>query len=179
VESLVTALGGFPIVVKLLESTHGSGVLLARTYSETDTLLATFHRLRERVILQEFIAEAKGRDIRAFVVGNRVIACMERQAPEGEFRSNLHRGGSATPARLSDAEQEIVLQATRCMGLGIAGVDLLRTPRGPLVLEVNASPGLEGIEGITGVDVAAAMADQVVKGIKQYQRRQRKDLPKT
>lgn len=156
-ENLVTVinqLGGMPVVIKLLESTHGVGVILAETLKSAESTIEAFQKLRERVIIQEFIEEAKGADVRVLVVAGQVVAAMKRQAKPGEFRSNLHRGASAEMVRLTEQEKEVVLRSTKVMGLDIAGVDILRSKRGPLVMEINASPGLEGIETITRVDVA-------------------------
>ncbi len=173
---LIESVGGLPVVIKLLESTHGIGVLLAETYRSAASTVEAFQRLRERVLVQEFIREAGGADIRALVVAGEVVAAMKRQAREGEFRSNLHRGGSASPEALTEAETEAVTTAVQAMGLDIAGVDLLRSRRGPLIMEVNASPGLEGIETITGVSVADRIIrylEQSVRGRKQARRKMR------
>lgn len=152
--SVIDRLGGFPVVIKLLEGTHGIGVILAETLKSAEATIEAFQKLKERVIIQEFIAEARGADIRAIVIAGQVVASMKRQAKAGEFRSNLHRGATATPVQLTKQEEEIVIKATKVMGLEIAGVDLLRSERGPLIMEINASPGLEGIETTTGTDVA-------------------------
>lgn len=163
---LLGMLGKPPHVIKLNEGTQGNGVILAESASASRGIIEAFRGLYANFVVQEFIAEAKGADLRCFVVGDRVVAAMRRQAGEGEFRSNLHRGGKASPVSLSEAEIETARRAARIMGLGVAGVDLLRSNRGPLVLEVNSSPGLEGIEGATGVDVAAeiiALAEQGVR----------------
>lgn len=156
---LVEKLGGAPVVIKMLESTHGIGVILAESLQTAVSLAEVFAKLNQPVILQEYIAEAAGSDIRAFVVGRSVVASMMRVAAPGEFRSNLHRGAEAYPIKLTQLETNIVLKATRLLGLQIAGVDILRSNRGPLVIEVNASPGLEGIENTTGVDIAGAIID--------------------
>lgn len=153
-EDLIEMLGEAPHVIKLVEGTQGQGVVLSDTRSASQSLIEAFRGLRAHFLLQEFIREAKGADLRVFVVGGRVVAAMLRQAKPGEFRSNLHRGGRATQVRLSAEERRTALRAARTMGLGIAGVDLLRSDRGPLLLEVNSSPGLEGIEGASGIDVA-------------------------
>lgn len=151
---VIDRVGGLPVVVKLLESTHGVGVLLTETFHSVEATVRAFQQLGQRVIIQEFIREAGGADVRALVVAGRVVAGMKRQASDGEFRSNLHRGAKATPEQLSPEEETLALRATRAMGLDVAGVDLIRSRRGPLIMEVNASPGLEGIEKVTGVDVA-------------------------
>ncbi len=165
---LIDKLGGAPVVVKLLESTHGIGVVLAENKKTAISIVEAFSKTNQRVIVQEFIEEAEGADIRAFVVGGQVVAAMKRQAIDGEFRSNLHRGATALPVRLDEEEQQMVTKATRVMGLDVAGVDLLRSKRGTLVLEVNASPGLEGIEGATGVNIAVAIIDYVNRRCKKW-----------
>lgn len=156
-EDVLGLLGGFPVVIKLLESTHGVGVMLADNLRSAEATIEAFQKLNERVLIQEYIAESHGADIRALVVGGRVVASMKRQAQPGEFRSNLHRGAKAQRIDLSKEEEKAVIQAAQVMGLDVAGVDILQSSRGPLVMEVNASPGLEGIEGVTKVDVAGAI----------------------
>ncbi|MBK7233897.1 MAG: RimK family alpha-L-glutamate ligase [Saprospiraceae bacterium] len=141
-------------VVKLLASTQGLGVMLAQSKSQAVSIVEGFHRVGHDVIIQEFIADAKGSDIRAFVVDGEIVGSMIRQAQPGEFRSNIHRGASSVKVKLSTAERDLALKATSILGLHIAGVDILRSKRGPLILEVNASPGLEGIEGTTGVNIS-------------------------
>ena len=158
---LIHAVGGLPIVIKLLEGTHGTGVLLAENKQQAFSMVEAFQKLKERILIQEFIKEADGADIRALVVGNNVVAVMKRQAGKGEFRSNLHRGAIATRDKLTEAEKEVVKKTVQVMGLEVAGVDLLRSERGPLIMEVNASPGLEGIETTTGVDVAGKIIDHL------------------
>ncbi len=168
--AVVESVGGLPVIIKVLESTHGAGVMLARTHRRMASLVRGMRQVGQRIIVQEFIEEAKGADIRALVVDKQVVAVMKRQARHGEFRSNLHQGGKATPDELSPEETELVLRSVEAVGLDIAGVDILRSRRGPLVMEVNASPGLEGIEKTTGIDVAGAIVDFVER---QYaQRRQ-------
>lgn len=159
INDLLNMVGGVPVVIKLLEGTQGIGVMLAETKKAAKAILEAFYGIEKNVLVQEYIAEAKGADIRAIVVGNEVVGAMKRQALEGEFRSNLHRGGTAVPIKLSRAEKETALKAAKAMGLNIAGVDLLQSERGPLVLEVNSSPGLEGIEKATGKDIAAKIID--------------------
>src|SRR5690606_25606421 len=156
-------LGKPPHVVKLNEGTQGAGVILAEHANASKSVIEAFRGLYANFLVQEFIGEAKGSDIRCFVVGSQVVAAMRRQAPRGEFRSNLHRGGTARAAEISDVERETAIRAARVLGLGVAGVDLPRSRRGPLVLEVNSSPGLEGIEGATGKDVAGLIIDYVVQ----------------
>jgi len=154
VQTPIEAVGGAPCVIKLLEGTQGLGVVLAETKKAAESVLEAFNGLQARVIVQEFIKEAKGADIRVLVIGERVVGAMKRQGKDGEFRSNLHRGGSAEIIELSDKEERAAIKAARSMGLGVAGVDLLQSDRGPLILEVNSSPGLEGIEAATGLDIA-------------------------
>jgi ribosomal protein S6--L-glutamate ligase len=151
---VLTMLGDPPHVIKLNEGSQGTGVVLAEKRSASQSVVEAFRGLYANFLVQEFIAESKGCDLRCFVVDGKVVAAMQREASPGEFRANLHRGGSASAAKLSVAEKRIAVRAAAALGLGIAGVDLLRSNRGPLLLEVNASPGLEGIEAATGVDVA-------------------------
>ena len=153
-KDVIKSVGGTPLVIKLLEGTQGLGVVLAETDNAAESVLEAFNGLKARVIAQEFIKEAKGADIRVFIVDGTVVGAMKRQGKEGEFRSNLHRGGTAEIIKLSIDEENAALKAARVMGLGVAGVDLLQSARGPLILEVNSSPGLEGIESATGVDIA-------------------------
>jgi ribosomal protein S6--L-glutamate ligase len=153
-DDILQMVGGAPVVIKLLEGTQGIGVVLGETHKAAKSVIEAFHGAQINILVQEFIKEAEGHDIRAFVVGRKIVATMERAGPEGEFRSNLHRGGSASMAELSDAERVAALKACQSMGLNVAGVDMLRSKRGPVVMEVNSSPGLEGIEGATGRDVA-------------------------
>ncbi len=162
---LLDMLGDAPHVIKLNEGAQGAGVLLAEKRSASQSVIEAFRGLYANFLVQEFIREAKGADVRCFVIGGKVVAAMCRQARDGEFRSNLHRGGSATPVELSEDEIAIALQAARSMGLNVAGVDLLRSKRGALVLEVNSSPGLEGIEGVTGVDVATAIIKHLERSV--------------
>lgn len=151
------------LIVKLLEGTQGIGVVLAEDKSQAESIMAAFNRLRKRFLVQEFIKESKGSDIRAFVVGDKVVASMKRQAVGDEFRSNLHRGGFGTEVQLSEEERETALKAASILKLKVAGVDILRSNRGPLLLEVNPSPGLEGIEKTTGVDIASKIINLVAK----------------
>ncbi len=154
---LIRTCGGAPLVIKLLEGTQGVGVVLAETTKAAESVIEAFRGLKANILVQEFIAEAGGADLRCFVVGDKVVASILRQAQEGEFRSNLHRGGSASVVRISPEERSSAVRAARIMGLNVAGVDLLRSNHGPLVMEVNSSPGLEGIETTTGKDVAGAI----------------------
>jgi ribosomal protein S6--L-glutamate ligase len=160
---LLTMLGEPPHVIKLNEGAQGQGVMLAEKRGAALGMIEAFRSLYANFLVQEFIREADGADLRCFVVGDHVVAAMRRQAPEGDFRANIHRGGSASSVTLSALEVETAVRAARVMGLGVAGVDLLRSARGPLVLEVNSSPGLEGIEGASGVDVAGAIVDHVAR----------------
>jgi ribosomal protein S6--L-glutamate ligase len=164
---LLDMLGPPPHVIKLTEGAQGAGVILAERKSSSRSVIEALRGLYANFLVQEFIAEAKGADVRCLVVGGRVVASMRRQAPKGEFRSNLHRGGSARAVEITDEERETAIRAAATLGLGVAGVDLLRSDRGPLVLEVNASPGLEGIEGATGLDVAGAMIEYVERRLKR------------
>lgn len=154
VDHLVESVGGVPIVLKLLEGTQGLGVVLAETQNAATSILEAFNGLNARVIAQEFIKEAGGADIRVFIVDGKIVGAMKRQGKKGEFRSNLHRGGTATIIELTDEEEKAALKAAKAMGLGIAGVDMLQSSHGPLILEVNSSPGLEGIEAATKTDIA-------------------------
>jgi ribosomal protein S6--L-glutamate ligase len=156
-DRLVEEVGGLPVIVKLIQGTQGIGVMIARTMEEAVTLLNTFWDLGHDVLLQRFVAESEGRDVRAFVVGDQVVAAMRRQARAGEFRSNIHRGGEGTPVELSAPLAATAVRAARILGLEVAGVDLLESSAGPLIVEVNSSPGFEGIEGATGLDVAATI----------------------
>lgn len=169
-DHLLNLLGKPPHIVKLVEGTQGAGVVLAEKISASRSLIEAFRGLYANFLMQEFIGESRGADVRCLVVGRKVVAAMRRQAAGGEFRSNLHRGGSASSTRLNAAETETAVRAAATMGLSVAGVDLLRSNRGPLVLEVNSSPGLEGIEGATGVDVAGEMIDYLVARVRRERR---------
>ena len=158
---MIDMAGVSSLVVKLVEGTQGIGVVLAETRQAAESVVDAFRGLNAHILVQEYIKEAKGRDIRCFVVGDEVVAAIERRAKEGDFRSNLHRGGVATIASITPREREIALKAARTMGLDVAGVDILRADRGPLVMEVNASPGLEGVEKTTGIDIAGKMIQWV------------------
>ena len=159
IDGLIETVGGAPLVIKLLEGTQGIGVVLAETYQAAKSVIEAFRGLDANILVQEFIKEAGGADLRCFVVEDQVIAGMKRQGAEGEFRSNLHRGGNAEEAVLSPEETETAIRAAKAMGLQVAGVDLLRSNHGPVVMEVNSSPGLEGIEKATGIDVAGKIID--------------------
>lgn len=169
-DELIEFVKGAPLIVKLVESTQGKGVVLAETDKAAEGVINAFRGLNANFLVQEYIAEAKGSDIRCFVVGDKVVAAMQRTAKEGDFRSNLHRGGSADKLNLTKEERMLALKAANVMGLNMAGVDLIRSVHGPLVLEVNPSPGLEGIEKVTGKDVAnmiiAFMEKDILKNVK-------------
>lgn len=156
---LLSMLGPPPHVIKLNEGAQGAGVMLTEKPSASRSVVEALRGLYASFVVQEFIGEAEGADLRCFVVGDEVVASMRRQAPEGDFRSNLHRGGTALLAEATEEERAVAIRAARVLGLGVAGVDLIRAQRGPLVLEVNSTPGLEGIEGVCGVDVAGRIVD--------------------
>ncbi|MCU4674592.1 30S ribosomal protein S6--L-glutamate ligase [Catenovulum sp. 2E275] len=168
ISDLIQGVGGAPVVIKLLEGTQGIGVVLADTEKAATSIIEAFMGLQANILVQEFIKEAGGADIRCLVVGGKVVAAMKRQAGEGEFRSNLHRGGTAELVRLSKDERATAINAAKVMGLNVCGVDLLRSNRGPVVMEVNSSPGLEGIEKATGKDVASMVIDFIEKNAKPY-----------
>jgi ribosomal protein S6--L-glutamate ligase len=159
VDDLIKMVGGAPLVIKLLEGTQGIGVVLAETEQAAESVIEAFMGMKANILVQEFIKDAGGADIRCFVVGDKVVASMKRQGKEGEFRSNLHRGGSANLIRISPLERATAVRAAKTMGLNVCGVDLLRSNHGPVVMEVNSSPGLEGIESATGKDIASMIID--------------------
>ncbi|QGS59460.1 30S ribosomal protein S6--L-glutamate ligase [Shewanella algae] len=163
IPDLIDMVGGAPLVIKLLEGTQGIGVVLAETRKAAESVIEAFMGLKANIMVQEYIKEAQGADIRCFVLGDKVITAMKRQALPGEFRSNLHRGGTATLVKLSPEERSIAVRAAKTMGLNVAGVDILRSNHGPVVMEVNSSPGLEGIEAATGKDVAGAIIEFIAK----------------
>ncbi len=163
VKDLLDMVGGAPVVIKLLEGTQGIGVVLAETRKAAESVIEAFMGLKANIMVQEYIKEAGGADIRCFVIGDKVIAAMKRQGAEGEFRSNLHRGGSASLIKITPQERKTAIEAAKIMGLNVAGVDLLRSARGPLVMEVNSSPGLEGIEAATGKDIAGMIVEFIEK----------------
>lgn len=169
IPDLIEMVGGAPLVIKLLEGTQGIGVVLAETRTAAESVIDAFMGLNAHILVQEYIREANGADIRCFVVGDKVVAAMKRQAKAGEFRSNLHRGGTATKITLSPEERRTALAAAKTMGLAVAGVDLLRSNHGPVVMEVNSSPGLEGIENTTGKDVAGLIISYLEKEVSRYQ----------
>jgi ribosomal protein S6--L-glutamate ligase len=169
VDDLINMVGGVPLVIKLLEGTQGIGVVLAETKKAASSVIEAFYGLGNNILIQEYIKEAKGTDIRAFVVDGKVVGAMKRTAKEGEFRSNLHRGGSAEIVTLTRKERETAVAAAKAMGLTMAGVDMLPSARGPLILEVNSSPGLEGIEKATNKDIAS----EIIKYLEtQYEAKQ-------
>ncbi|MBT4878272.1 MAG: 30S ribosomal protein S6--L-glutamate ligase, partial [Alphaproteobacteria bacterium] len=158
-KELIKMVGGAPLVIKLLEGTQGKGVVLAETNKAAESVISAFKSLKANILVQEFVKEAEGRDVRCFVIGNKVVAAIERVAAPGEFRANLHLGGSAGLVKLSSAEKKTAINAAKAMDLKVAGVDIVRSKNGPKVLEVNSSPGLEGVESITGIDLAALMIE--------------------
>ncbi len=161
IDNVLEQVGGAPVVIKLLEGTQGIGVILAETHKSAKSVIESFLALKANILVQEFIKEAGGADIRAFIVDGKIVGAMKRQGAPGEFRSNLHRGGKANVLELSKEERETAIKAAKKLGLAIAGVDMLQSARGPLVMEVNSSPGLEGIEGATGVDIAGKIIEYV------------------
>lgn len=169
IEDQIKILGGTPVVIKLQEGTHGLGVILAESRKSAKSIIDTFYKMDTSILLQKYIAEANGEDIRIFVVGNQVVASMKRSSTMEEFRSNVHRGADTEAVAISEKEKEIALNAAKYLGLGVAGVDLIRSKSGPLLLEVNASPGLHGIETTTAVNVAR----EIIKYVEQYARRKR------
>jgi len=163
-EKIIDTVGGFPFIIKHLEGTQGHGVFLIKNLKQANDIIQVEQSANKKIIFQEFIEESNGADIRAFVVGNKVIAAMKRQAKAGEFRSNLHQGGKGLNIELSPEEKEAAIQATKAMELGVAGVDMLQSKRGPLIIEVNASPGLEGIEKTTKINIA----EEIIKYIEEH-----------
>ncbi|NAS10899.1 RimK family alpha-L-glutamate ligase [Poritiphilus flavus] len=170
IEAQIKILGGTPVIIKLQEGTQGLGVILAETEKSAKSIIDTFYKMDTSILIQRYIEEANGEDIRIIVVGNKVVASMKRSSALGDFRANVHRGGETVAVKPSAKEQYIALNATKFLGLGVAGVDLLRSNKGPLLIEVNASPGLKGIEAATGVNVAK----EIIKYVEQNGRRRRK-----
>ncbi|MFS4492835.1 RimK family alpha-L-glutamate ligase [Maribacter sp. 2308TA10-17] len=166
----IEILGGVPVIIKLQEGTQGLGVILAETKKSAKSIIDTFYKMDTSILIQEYIEESNGEDIRIFVVGNKIVASMKRSSEVGEFRSNVHRGGNTEVIKPSPKEQQIALNATKYLGLGVAGVDLIRSKKGPLLIEVNASPGLQGIEAATGVNIAK----EIVLFVERNGRRRRK-----
>jgi ribosomal protein S6--L-glutamate ligase len=173
IKDLIKNVGGAPVVIKLLEGTQGIGVVLADTAKAAESIIEAFMGLKANILVQEFIKEAGGADIRCLVIGGRVVAAMKRQGAEGEFRSNLHRGGSAEVVKLTKEERATAINAAKVMGLNFCGVDLLQSQNGPMVMEVNSSPGLEGIEKATGKNVAGMVFDFIEKNAKQHHNKTR------
>jgi ribosomal protein S6--L-glutamate ligase len=173
VQDLIKMVRGAPLVIKLLEGTQGIGVVLAETKKAAESVIEAFMGMKTNILVQEYIKEAGGSDIRCFVVNGKVVAAMRRQAPEGEFRSNLHRGGSAEVVRITPKERATAVRAAKVMGLNVAGVDILRSERGPLVMEVNSSPGLQGIETSTGKDIAGMIIEFLEKNARPHRTRTR------
>ena len=173
IQDLIKMLGGAPMVIKLLEGTQGIGVVLAETRKAAESVIEAFMGLKTNILVQEFIQEAGGADIRCFVIGNKVVASMMRQSAEGEFRSNLHRGGTASLVKITSRERATAIKAARVMGLNVAGVDILRSDRGPLVMEVNSSPGLEGIKEATDKDIAGMVVEFIEANAKPNKTRTR------
>lgn len=173
IDDLIKMVGGAPLVIKLLEGTQGVGVVLAETRKAAESVIQAFFGLKANIIVQEYIKEAGGADIRCLVLGDKVVAAMKRQAPPGEFRSNIHRGGSAEVIRITKEERKMAVEAAKAVGLKFAGVDLLRSERGPLIMEVNSSPGLEGIEKATGKDIAGMVIEYIEKNAKPITKKSR------
>jgi ribosomal protein S6--L-glutamate ligase len=173
VEHVIAMVGGAPLVIKLLEGTQGIGVVLAETPKAAESVIEAFLGLKANILVQEYIREAGGADIRCLVIGDKVVAAMKRQAKEGEFRSNLHRGGQGSAVKLTPKERSTAVRAARVIGLNVAGVDILRSNHGPVVMEVNSTPGLEGIEQVSGIDIAGLMVEFAEKTAKANHTRTR------
>lgn len=165
IPQVIDKLGGPPVIIKLLQGTQGKGVVLADTQPAAESVIEAFHGLDEQILIQQFVAQSEGTDIRALVVGGKVVAAMRRYAVRGEFRANLHRGGRAEPIKLDKPYKRTAIRAAKVLGLNVAGVDMLMTNEGPMVLEVNSSPGLEGIETTTKIDVAGAIIHYISKQV--------------
>jgi len=175
VNNLIEQVGGTPLIVKLLEGTQGLGVVLAETPAAARSVIEAFYGINANILVQEYIEEANGSDIRCIVIDGKVVAAFQRQGAEGEFRSNLHRGGSGTLITLKKSEKDAAIKAARALGLDIAGVDMLRSKRGPLILEVNSSPGLKGVEAATGIDVAGLIIEYIEKNVSKGNPNRKKD----
>ena len=167
IEEQIKIIGGTPVIIKLQEGTQGLGVILAETKKSAKSIIDTFYKMNTSILLQKYVEESNGEDIRIFVVGNKIVASMKRSSALGEFRSNVHRGGNTETIEPTPKEQFIALNAVKYLGLGVAGVDIIRSNQGPLLIEVNASPGLQGIEGATGVDIAKEIIKFVEKNAKR------------
>lgn len=169
---LIKMVGGSPLIVKLLEGTQGKGVVLAETKKAAESVINAFKSLNANILVQEFIKEANGKDLRCFVIDGKVVAAMQREAPPGEFRANIHLGGTGSVVKITKEERRLAIKAAKAMGLDVAGVDMIRSAKGPLLLEVNSSPGLEGIEGATGKDIARDMIKAIERNVaKKYSRK--------
>lgn len=179
IEDLIAEVGGAPMVIKLLEGTQGIGVVLAETHKAAESVIQAFMGLKANIMVQEFIKEAGGSDIRCFVIGDKVVSAMKRQSVEGEFRSNLHRGGSATQVRLTPEERSTAIRAAKIMGLNVCGVDLLRSNHGPVVMEVNSSPGLKGIETTSQLDIAGLIIEFAEKRLQTIDQSKEKSPTRT
>ena len=162
---LIKMVGGSPLIVKLLEGTQGKGVVLAETKKAAESVINAFKSLNANILVQEFIKEANGKDLRCFVIDGKVVAAMQREAPPGEFRANIHLGGTGSVVKITREERRLAIKAAKAMGLDVAGVDMIRSAKGPLLLEVNSSPGLEGIEGATGKDIARDMIKAIERNV--------------
>lgn len=173
IDSVINEVGGAPLVIKLLEGTQGKGVVLAETKKAAESVIQAFMQIGANILVQEYVKEAGGRDIRCFVIDGKVVAAMQRQAPQGEFRSNLHQGGSASLIKITPQERQVAIDSAKIMGLNVCGVDLIRSERGPLVMEVNSSPGLQGIESATGKNVAGMIIEFIEKNAKPHRTRTR------
>lgn len=178
IKNLIRQVGGAPLIIKLLEGTQGLGVVLAETEKAAQSVIEAFYGLSANILVQEFIPEAKSADIRAFVVDGKVVGAMKRQGAEGEFRSNIHRGGSGNLIELTEEEKAAAVNAASTMGLRVSGVDMLQSKRGPLIIEVNSSPGLQGIEKATDIDIASKIIKHVEKGVKRKEEKRRKKMVK-
>lgn len=173
IQDLIKIVGGPPLIIKLIEGTQGIGVVLAETKKAAESVVQAFMGVKANIIVQEFIKESNGEDIRCFVVGDKVVGAMRREAEVGEFRANVHRGGEAKPVKITSTERAVAVKAAKLMGLSMAGVDIIRSDRGPLVLEINSSPGLKGIEAATGKDIASAIVKHIEKNAKPISPRSR------
>lgn len=173
-KDMIKTVGGAPVVIKLLEGTQGRGVVLAETNKAAESVINAFKSLQANILVQEFIEESKGTDLRCFVIGDKVVASMERRAAEGEFRANIHLGGSGHKVKITPSERKISVAAAKCVGLKVCGVDLIRSTDGPKVLEVNSSPGMEGVEGATGKDIAGLMIEHIEKQVEKRKAKKKK-----
>lgn len=171
INDLIRMVGGAPLIIKLIEGTQGIGVVLAETKKAAESVIQAFLGLKVNIMVQEFIKETQGTDVRCLVIGNKVVAAMQRTAPPGEFRSNVHRGGSVTPIKITSEERKLAIEATKSLGLNLAGVDILRSTRGPLIMEVNSSPGLEGIEEACKTDISGLIINYIEKHAKPITKR--------